>query len=408
MPLFFPVGCPVFAVTWLGERSANEKRAMIFYAGGGGSVKSGIKNVVMLARVSQNAEGAPLMDTLASLDTEDAIVTVAHADRPRDGRQVQFIAGGMGRKFSVFAVIPRGAGMDVQLLQVSDAITARNAEGDAAEVKSIAFDRSGGDLIATGDGSGVIRIFRLENIDDVVKSLMETPSTPKSLIVTLIKTLTGHQDAINTVQFEPYGKQLCSSSKDGTARVWSLDSGEIISLPATLGLPIAYSKDRKVLKTMCRAAFFSPTDATVIFTLQNAARGISFLSTWKLENDSFQKPIIVPKKVRQICDSPLPYADIAADGSLLVAGDTQGSIIVVDALSLKVLHQYPGHQLPVSCVSIAQINVDSPLARYDIITGSGDKTLIIGSTVPPKKNSAWFWSCLFALLALVCALSIKN
>lgn len=67
--------------------------------------------------------------------------------------------------------------------------------------------------------------------------------------------LNGHQEAVLSLQFSSSGVLLCSSSRDGTCRIWHVASGrELCIIEATANMPPAYAKDKRVLKQMCRVA----------------------------------------------------------------------------------------------------------------------------------------------------------
>ena len=67
-------------------------------------------------------------------------------------------------------------------------------------VNSACFDASSRNLaIAAGDG--FVKMFDLEQ-------------------KTFVKNLDGHEDAVQDVLFEPTNKYLCSSSSDGSFRLW--------------------------------------------------------------------------------------------------------------------------------------------------------------------------------------------
>ena len=56
------------------------------------------------------------------------------------------------------------------------------------------------------------------------------------VIADAAKVLGGHTAAMTGLRFDSRGRRLCSASKDGTARVWSVASGtELCVLPTTSG-----------------------------------------------------------------------------------------------------------------------------------------------------------------------------
>jgi hypothetical protein len=65
---------------------------------------------------------------------------------------------------------------------------------------------------------------------------------------------------------------------------------------------------------------------------------------------------------------------------------------------------YEGHQLPVSALSLSHPPPDSKLATCSILTGSGDKTIIIGSLEKEESQTSLLrslviWSIIFLFIA---------
>ena len=208
-----------------------------------------------------------------------------------------------------------------------------------------------------------------------------------------VTTLKGHTSDVTALHFDSTGRRLCSSSKDGTARLWSTISGkELCVLPTTSGLPPVYNKYKRPLQQMCRACAFSPCDDDLVYTLQNASIGSSYVTTWALQSsekdtkDDDRKEVSVvcePLKVGVVCRSPVPCMALSPDGARIATGDVNGAITVSDALTLRRLKSYEAHQLPCTCLSIAS---RSSQPAYDIISGSGDKTLIVASSHKPEVS----------------------
>ena len=92
---------------------------------------------------------------------------------------------------------------------------------------------------------------------------------------------------------------------------------------------------------------------------------------------------------------------LSPDGERLVTGDTEGGVTVSDTQTLRKVKAYAAHQLPCTSVSVASATASvntipgcwASSGRkkevYDIITGSGDKTIILASSHVP---SASFWT----------------
>ena len=61
-----------------------------------------------------------------------------------------------------------------------------------------------------------------------------------------LQILRGHKDGLYTASFDPDGERVVTSSQDGTAKVWDVDSGRMISdLVGSRGPVIAASFSRR-------------------------------------------------------------------------------------------------------------------------------------------------------------------
>lgn len=72
----------------------------------------------------------------------------------------------------------------------------------------------------------------------------------KNLLQTgeLIKTLSGHSDAVISVAISPDRETMASGSRDGTVKVWNLQTGECLC--SLVGCnPVAFSPDGQTLVT---------------------------------------------------------------------------------------------------------------------------------------------------------------
>jgi Serine/threonine protein kinase len=98
--------------------------------------------------------------------------------------------------------------------------------------KTISFNPQG-NILASGGWDNVIKFWNPKNGQ-------------------LIKTLSGHQEAINSLAFSPDGQLLASGSNDNTIKIWDVSTGEILyDLTEHTGFVncVAFSPDGQVLAT---------------------------------------------------------------------------------------------------------------------------------------------------------------
>ena len=224
MPAFYASECPVFSCGWLGDRSEKkETGALIIYSGGGGATKSGVLNKLVVARVEKTDGSAhPSFAEVSSISTDDDICTTTAHDAPRG--KVQLIAGGLGRRLVFY-----GFGASQEILQLNDGVKCAGNTGDqSSEVMCVAFEKKWGKVVATGDETGLVRIFTLENAEAVIAALASKPPPesqvadaavggaaepvgepiPRLALSAMVVELKGHSGAITSLDFDSQGKRV--------------------------------------------------------------------------------------------------------------------------------------------------------------------------------------------------------
>ena len=125
-----------------------------------------------------------------------------------------------------------------------------------------------------------------------------------------IKTLDGHNDLLNSLEFSPDGKRLVTCSLAETVKLWDVETGKEIA-------------DLKGHTDMLKSAIFSPNGKMIA-----SAGNDSTIKLWNVED---QKEIRTLKGHADYIQS----IDFSPDGKRLVSGSTDGTIKIWDVTSGK-------------------------------------------------------------------------
>lgn len=163
-------------------------------------------------------------------------------------------------------------------------------------------------------------------------------------------TLQGHTEPVVDVSFSPDGQTIATASQDGTAKLWNLDGKLIKTLKGHKGVvwSVSFSPDGQTIAT-------AGEDKTVKFWRWNG----NFLNTWKAHNGA----------IYSISFSP--------DGQKIATASDDNSVKLWN-LQGNLIDTFQGHKAPVFNVSF------SPDGQK-LASASNDTKVIIWNLITKKK-----------------------
>ncbi|MFB2921116.1 NB-ARC domain-containing protein [Aerosakkonema funiforme] len=256
---------------------------------------------------------------------------------------------------------------------------------------SVAFSGDG-KLLATGDSDGEIRLWRISEGGEILRSTpLQTLQGHKGWVQTLAfssTSLRGQQNEGGITPTSPRvggneggltptsprgggneGGILASGGEDNTVKLWDISSGKCLKILAghkSWVQSVAFSPDEKIL----------------------ACGSEGLIRLWNVESgEYFQTWEIGGSWVFSIAFSP--------DGKMLACGSVEGTVKIWDVTSGTCSLEMPGHNGWVWCVDfspdgriLASCSDDSTVRLWDVVTGTCRQIL--------HGHNGWVWRVVFS------------
>ena len=174
--------------------------------------------------------------------------------------------------------------------------------------------------------------------------------------LTVLEARLSHQDRVRVVAFSPDGQTAVTTSDDGTARLWYVETGKPICRPLTHDAAI-------------RAAAFGPHGKTLLTGSDDGSARVWNAATGRL----LIPPLRLDERIRAVAYAP--------DGRTVLTAGFRGAIQLWDAATGEPIGGHLHHQQPIENATF------SPDSRY-ALTASWDGTARLWDAAAGKPKGA--------------------
>ena len=309
-------GMPLYASAWLDERT-------LVVAGGGGKKSSGIPNRMCVATF----DGVTLSEPLFSCHTDET-APQGLIPTPDKTRLLCVFSGDV----ALYDVAPNPDPPDtlgdteesdppptsgpavvpctiVPSDPIADGVAHRITLADC-DIKCAAFS-SDGERLAVGLEDGRVQLCAWRR------------ATEKDLHIEVVATLGQHTDAVTGIAFSPDDTLILTTSAESASKpgqgaaVWSVAEKSRVRALSDPSVPAA------ARGASYRFAAFGPAGSNSAYTCLNIG-GEGYATRWNTRDWT-----VISR--RRVGKDPVTAAALSPDGGCLVAGDSEGRVVILDA-----------------------------------------------------------------------------
>lgn len=211
--------------------------------------------------------------------------------------------------------------------------------GHLDDVQDIAFHPDG-NLFASSDKSGIVRTWRLSNIQD-------GENQNENVVRNWPESFVAHDDRIWSLDFSPDGETLVTGCRDGTIRSWTA----------------------KPLLRHATGASYLELQAVWIDNHQLIVTGEGHLAFWDLTTNTKQLGEVFSDRIQSIA--------VSHDGKQMATGHELGKVRVWDVASQSVTQEFEQHTGTVHALTFASNGTwliscgeDGRVIRWDLDRGT--------------------------------------
>ncbi|KAJ8901608.1 hypothetical protein NDN08_003816 [Rhodosorus marinus] len=333
----YVLGYPLYAVEGCGDDR-------VLLGGGGGTLKSGVRNELGCYSVAGNGMTAPR----STLPTKDAVTAMSLSEK--DG----WIATVIGEEVRTFtyrntlltSIVPMDEGLP---------------KGESAP-STVKFSAKGSRLVV-GFEDGSVRVYNFPSFSEIC-------------------SFSGHSHGVVEVDTSESGKLAVSTSKS-TCFVWDASSGQS-----------AFEIKTKAKKAHIRSVAFTksgePAPVSFVVTVENENKVGGFVSTW---NESGEKKFFVKVMKEQIT------AMTISESNLVACGGSEGNVSVLRMDTSGQLSHCYRTRSPFHILAVTSLSFTTP--SRDLVSVSADSTMKCYAAKAVESEPAFNLVVLLLMLLLL-------
>ena len=283
------VNIPIFSLYALDDK--------LLVSGGGGNIKFGVKNKILLYQLKEGYFGKKLYEE--NLDKIPEFIEGIQSKKIFSfccENNIFFYSILQDNKFQkIYTLIIKPENISLNCFKINE------------------------NILATGDENGSLKLFKIEFNNNEINTINEIASNTNAHWRGINKIFFGKKNNINF---------LITASGDGTCKIFDITNPSLIKNVSFFSFRKTHSEPANYL--MRDLIYIN--EKNLAYTIQSLQKGKSFLTKWNTSNINFVEPI----ETIEISRVPCTSFDITENKKYLGITDSQGKIFFVDAKNMEI------------------------------------------------------------------------